>query len=103
MLALESGEGAVAAMKREKRKSAAEQKAVYEASERERVALLKQIERLKGEPAAPRLKVVADGKAETILVAREHLLEALGTVDDDFARGILEQLARAATSGGEIN
>jgi len=110
MPTFESGEGAVAAMKPEKRKSAADQKAVYKPSERERLALLKQIERSKGEPTVPRIKVVTDGKVKKILpdhadaaVAGGLLLEALGTADADFAQGILEQLIRAATHGGKIN
>jgi len=97
-------------MKREKRKSAADQKAVYKASERERVALLKQIERLKCEPTAPRMKVVTDGKVEKILpdhpdaiAAGGLLLEALGTADGDFGLGILGQLISAATHDGKIN
>jgi len=55
------------------------------------------------ESNAPRIKVVTDGKAVEISVARELLLEIFGTVDDDFGEGILEQLVKAATHGGKIN
>ncbi|MGC2075359.1 MAG: hypothetical protein WA728_04860 [Xanthobacteraceae bacterium] len=55
---------------------------------------------------APRLKLVTNGNTAAILldhpnqlVARELIMQAFGTEDDDFAKGLLQQLG--ANSGGD--
>jgi hypothetical protein len=99
-------------VKRKKRKPDAEE-VTYRATEPERAALSKQIERLNAEPPAPRMKIVGDGNGRTIspdhpneTVAGGLLMEALGTANAEFANGLLSQLTRSqsgAISEGELN
>ena len=72
----------------------------YRPTKAERAALNRQAQRQKDAPAAPRFRVIADNRGiRTGLdhpdpdVAHSLLKEALGTVDDDFCRGLLDQLS----------
>lgn len=86
-------------VERKKREPDAEQGS-YRATEAERAALNKQIERQNAELPAPRIKMVEGGKGKTLTldhpdtdVAVRLFKEALGTANPDFANGILKQLA----------
>jgi hypothetical protein len=99
--------GESALVKRKKRKPDIEQGA-YRATEPERAALSKQIERQNAEMPAPRVKMEEGGKGRTIAldhpdtdVAVRLLKEALGTANPDFANGLLKQLA--SSQGGKID
>jgi hypothetical protein len=94
-------------VKRKKREPDTEQ-ATYSATEPERAALSKQIERLATEPPAPRIKMKDGGKGKAISldhpnvdVAVGLLKEALGTASSDFANGLLMQLF--SSQGGNID
>lgn len=85
-------------------------KATYQATEREKTALRKQLDRIAAAPAAPRLKVAKDEKVPTIAldhpdksIAYGLLMEALGTASYDFVTGLLTQLANAGLQGGQID
>jgi hypothetical protein len=59
---------------------------------------------------APRLKVSKSGDRSTIapehpdeIIGLAHLMDALGTTDMDFFNGLVDQLARAAADGAEVN
>ena len=85
-------------------------KAKYQATEQEKTALRKQIDRIAAAPAAPRVKVAKDEKVPTIAldhpdktIAYGLLMEALGTASYDFVSGLLSQLANAGSQGGQID
>lgn len=72
----------------------------YEPTDRESVALNKQAQRQTEQPPAPRFSVVEDYRGIRVeqdhpdsVVAHSLLKDALGTVDDDFCRGLLAQLS----------
>jgi hypothetical protein len=86
-------------MKRNKPKSGAEIEK-YQPSPRERAAIDKHNARRDANAPAPRLKVRTDGTATDVSldhpsqpVATALLMEALGTTDADFVRGLIRQLA----------
>ena len=94
-------------VKRKKRKPGAEE-VTYRATEPERAALSKQIERINAEPPAPRIKLVEGDTGKTMSldhpnadVAGGLLMEALGTANADFANGLLSQLNRS--QGGDVD
>jgi hypothetical protein len=71
----------------------------YQPTDAERAALDRQAQRRKEQPVAPRLKVVADYRGVRVVydhpdevVAHSLLKDSLGTVDDDFCLGLLDQL-----------
>jgi hypothetical protein len=82
----------------------------YEPTERERTALDRYRAQKAAAPAAPRMTVTNDKKSPTI--APDHpdkplafalLMEALGTVSNDFTNGLLSQLANAGSHGRQID
>lgn len=93
-----------------RKKPAPTGKAKYQATEQEKTALRKQIDRIAAAPAAPRLKVTKDEKMPTIAldhpnetIAYYLLMEALGTTSIDFVIGLLDQLANAGSQGGQTD
>jgi hypothetical protein len=79
-----------------------------EATTQEETAIRDNYVRKTGQPT-PRIKILNNGKTTTIAPdhpnkAEGHLLlkEALGTADDDFFYGLIEQLANAGSQNGEI-
>jgi hypothetical protein len=80
----------------------------YEPTSQELTAIKKFVARNTAKPA-PRLKV---GKEKGAGIALDHphqlsgqalLMDALGTADVDFYRGLLDQLANAGSRGGQID
>ena len=74
---------------------------IYQPTEKEKATLTEQSKRLRAQTPALRLKIVYDGDAKGISidhpnteVAERLLAEALGTADDDFTNGILDQLIK---------
>ena len=74
----------------------------YEPTDYERAVLAKQVQRLKDQVRAPRMKFVADQHGERLEydhpdqdIAFVLLKEAFGTADDQFARGLLDYLCAA--------
>ena len=72
----------------------------YEPSDAERKALRRQFRRKKKQTPAPRLNIVAGDYGTRIEkdhphgpVANSLLMEAVGTADEDFYRGLLDQLS----------
>jgi hypothetical protein len=81
----------------------------YEPTAQEKTAIRDNYVR-KTAQAAPRIKVLNEGKA--INIAPDHpnkavghllLMEALGTADVDFFYGLIEQLANAGSQSGQID
>lgn len=98
-------------MTKSKKREPDAKKAEYQVTARERSALHKFIERKKAD-LAPRMKVVPkeDGKGTKIsldhpdqAVAQGLLMEALGTADDDFVSGLINELANASSQGRGAN
>ena len=81
----------------------------HQLTSRELTAIRKLVAANEAKPA-PRLKVVPTEKGMTIALAHPDnlvgdalLMDALGTVDIDFYRALLDQLARAASEGDKID
>src|SRR5437879_2943057 len=81
----------------------------HQLTSRELTAIRKLVARNDAKPA-PRLKVVPKEKGTTIapahpdsLAGQALLMDALGTADIDFYRGLLDQVAGAASAGGQID
>ena len=93
-----------------RKKPAPTGKAKYQATEQEKAALRKQIDRIAAAPAAPRVKVTKDEKMPTIApdhpnktIAYYLLMEALGTTSIDFVIGLLTQLGNAGSQGSQTD
>ena len=85
-------------------------KVKYQPTLREQAVLAQQAARLTAEPPAPRLKMPEDERTATIspdhpdqVLGYALLMEALGTANYDFARGLLQQLANADTKDKQID
>ena len=85
-------------------------KTKYQATEREKTALRGHLARVDTAPAAPRVKVTKDEKAQTIgldhpiqSIGYALLMEALGTSAYDFVHGLLNQLAGASSRSDQID
>ena len=79
----------------------------HQLTSRELTAIRKLVAANEAKPA-PRLKVVPTEKGMTIALAHPFvgdalLMDALGTVDIDFYRALLDQLGRAALEGDKID
>jgi hypothetical protein len=81
----------------------------HELTEKEGIALQKQIDRIAASPESPRVRVT---KGEVSQVSLEHpdqftargiLMEALGTADFDFYNGLISQLADASARDHEAD
>jgi hypothetical protein len=84
--------------------------AKYQPTLREQAVLAQQAARRAAESPAPRLKMPEDERRPTIspdhpdqVLGCALLMEALGTADSDFARGLLQQLANADTKHKQID
>lgn len=95
-----------------KKREAVPEKPRYQPTERERVALAKQIDRIKAEAPARRMKVLADRGDAVPRLSFNHpdeevgyglLCEAIGTANADFLNGLLHQLANVSSSGRAID
>lgn len=78
----------------------------YQVTDRERAGLLKQIDRIKAAPAAPRVKV----EAQKIALDHPHqttaiglLMEAMGTTDSDFMETLLSQAVHVGSQGQKLD
>jgi hypothetical protein len=85
-----------------KRKKSGSEKAIYQPTPSEQLAISKQIARRNAKRTAPHLKVLRDGNGTNIspnhpnlAVASTLLMEVLGTDDPSFAQGLIRQLADA--------
>lgn len=101
--------GEIALSTRKKREAVGDE-ITYKATEPERVALKKQLDRLAVLPPAPRLTVRNNGTKKVfeldhpkLVVGRGLLMEALGTADFDFYKGVMSQIIKAASHNGEVN
>jgi hypothetical protein len=81
-------------------------KAKYRPTLREQTAIAEHVARRAAETPAPRLKMLKGEQVQTIspdhpdeVVASALLMEALGTADYDFGRGLLHQLVDAGSQG----
>jgi hypothetical protein len=95
-------------MKTKKRKSDLA-KSSYQPSAQEQTAMRKFFDR-KAAETAPRMKVLNEGSIPKILLDHPEetaghilLMEALGTADQDFLAGVLDQLANAGSRGGQVD
>ena len=82
----------------------------YEVTSQEQIAIRKFVARRAASPA-PRLNILIK-KKKIIKFSPDHpdeyigralLMEALGTADEDFLNGLLEQLAHTVEQGGQIS
>jgi hypothetical protein len=81
----------------------------YQETKEERSVLAKLTHQLNAaQPPLPRLRKSDDGKSISIdhpkmVIGWALLMNAIGTVNDDFARGILEHLVQISKTNDEIN